>query len=235
MQDVNVMLEPLRALLQQIGAFLPRLLAALGVLLVGWLLAKGVRFGVVKALRAFNFHVLSQRAGIDNFLQQGGTQKDATDLFGLILYWLVILAALIVASNGLGLANVTELLTRVALFLPKLLIALVLLILGAYFGRFIGQAVTTYLRNAEIADAGLLGHVVQYAIVAFVILLAFDHLDIGGGLIQNTFLILLAGVVLALALAFGIGGRDWAAALLDRWWPREHPAANERPRPRDRP
>jgi len=228
MQDVNVMLEPLRALLQQIGAFAPRLLAALGVLLVGWLIAKAVRFGVVKALRAFNFHVLTQRAGIDNFLQQGGTQKDATDLFGMILYWLVILAALIVASNGLGLANVTELLTRVALFLPKLLVALLLLIIGSYFGRFVGQAITTYLRNDGISDAELLGHAVQYAIVAFVILLAFDHLDIGGGLIQNTFLILLTGVVLALALSFGLGGRDRAADLLERWFPRNKPPDQRR-------
>ncbi|HEX6722997.1 MAG TPA: hypothetical protein VF107_15640, partial [Burkholderiaceae bacterium] len=96
-----------------------------------------------------------------------------------------------------------------------------LLIIGSYFARFVGQAVTTYLRNAEIADADLLGYAVRYAIVAFVVLLSFDHLDIGGGLIQHTFLILLSGVVLALALAFGIGGRDWAAALLERWWPRE--------------
>jgi hypothetical protein len=223
MQELNMLLEPVRALLQQIGAFLPRLVVALGVLVVGWLVAKAARFTVVKALRAFNFHVLTERAGIDNFLQQGGTEKDTTDLFGMIVYWLVILAALIVAFNGLGLSQVTELLTRVVLFLPKLLVALLLLIFGAYFGRFIGQAITTYLRNAEIADAELLGHAVQYAIVAFVILLSFDHLDIGGGLIQHTFLILLSGVVLALALSFGLGGRERAAQLLERWFPRDTP------------
>lgn len=228
MQDLNMLLEPARALLQEVGAFLPRLLVALGVLIIGWLVAKGLRLGAVKALRAFNFHVLTERAGIDNFLQQGGTQKDATDLIGIIVYWLVIIAALIVASNGLGLAQVTELLTRVLLFLPKLLVALVLLIFGAYFGRFVGLAITTYLRNAEVADAELLGHAVQYAIVAFVVLLAFDHLDIGGGLIQNTFLIVLTGVVLALALSFGLGGRDRAAELLERWFPRERPPDQRR-------
>ena len=228
MQDLNMLLEPARALLQEVGAFLPRLLVALGVLIIGWLVAKGLRLGAVKALRAFNFHVLTERAGIDNFLQQGGTQKDATDLIGIIVYWLVIIAALIVASNGLGLAQVTELLTRVLLFLPKLLVALVLLIFGAYFGRFVGLAITTYLRNAEVADAELLGHAVQYGIVAFVVLLAFDHLDIGGGLIQNTFLILLTGVVLALALSFGLGGRDRAAELLERWFPREGPPDQRR-------
>src|SRR5262245_27072234 len=221
MQDLNMLLEPVRSVLQQIGVFLPRLLVALGVLIAGWLLAKGARFAVVKGLRAFNFHVLTERAGIDGFLQQGGTERDTTDLFGVIVYWLVMLAALIVAFSGLGLTQVTDLLTRVVLFLPKVMVALLVLIFGAYFGRFVGQAVTTYMRNAEIADAELLGHIVQYAIVAFVILLAVDHLDVGGGLIQHTFLILLSGVVLALALSFGLGGRDRAAQLLERWFPRD--------------
>jgi hypothetical protein len=221
MQDLNMLLEPVRSVLQQIGVFLPRLMVALGVLVAGWLLAMGARFAVIKGLRAFNFHVLTERAGIDGFLQQGGTERDTTDLFGVIVYWLVILAALIIAFNGLGLTQVTELLTRVVLFLPKVLVALLVLIFGAYFGRFVGQAVTTYMRNAEIADADLLGHAVQYAIVAFVILLAVDHLDVGGGLIQHTFLIMLSGIVLALALAFGLGGRDRAARLLERWFPRD--------------
>jgi hypothetical protein len=221
MQDLNMMLEPLRTVLQQIGVFLPRLLVALGVLIAGWLLAKGARFAVVKALRAFNFHVLTERAGIDGFLQQGGTERDTTDLFGVIVSWLVLLAAGIIAFNGLGLTQVTELLTRVVLFLPRVMVALLVLIFGAYFARFVGQSVSTHMRSAGIADAELLGHVVQYAIVAFVILLAVDHLDVGGGLIQHTFLILLSGIVLALALAFGLGGRERAARLLERWFPRD--------------
>ncbi len=211
MQDINVLLEPLRAVLQQIGAFLPRLLVAIGVLVIGWLIAKAVRFTVVKAMRAFNFHVLTERAGIDGFLQQGGTEKDTTDLFGVIVYWLVILAALIVAFNGLGLTQVTDLLTRVLLFLPELLVALVLLIFGAYFGRFVGQAVSRTCAARRSATPSCSDTSVQYVIVAFVVLLVFDHLDIGGGLIQNTFLILLSGLVLALALSFGLGGRDRAA------------------------
>jgi Conserved TM helix len=224
MQDnINVLLEPLRAVLQQTGVFLPRLMVAIAVFVIGWLVANAARFAVVKAMRAFNFHVLTERAGIDGFLQQGGTRKDTTDLFGAVVYWLVILAALIVAFNGLGLTQVTDLLTRVLLFLPKLLVAMVLLIFGAYFGRFVGQAVASHLRNAHISDAELLGHAVQYVIVAFVILLAVDHLDIGGGLIQHTFLIVLSGVVLALALSFGLGGRDRAARLLERWFPDDPP------------
>jgi hypothetical protein len=223
MQDLSVMMEPLRELMRQIGFFAPRVLVALAILLVGWLIAKGFRIGVVKALRAINFHVLTERAGVDNFLQQGGTDKDTTELFGLIGYWLVILAALIVAFNGLGLTQVTDLLTRVVLFLPRVLVALLLVIFGAYFGRFVGNAVKTYFRNIGVTDADLLGRVVQWAVLTFVILLAIDHLDIGGGLIQQTFLILLTGVVIALALAFGLGGKERAARLLERWFPPEEP------------
>ncbi|TRZ54787.1 MAG: hypothetical protein D4S02_18805 [Rhodocyclaceae bacterium] len=221
MKDIDVLLEPIHGFLLQIGAFMPRLAIALGVLLAGWLIAKAFRFSVVKALRALNFHVLSERAGVDGFLQQGGTEKDTTELVGWISYVLVLLVSLIVAFNSLGLTQVTDLLTRTLLFVPRILVALLVVVFGSYFARFVGNTVQSYCRNADIGDAEPLGRVVQYAILVFVLLLAVDHLDIGGGLIQQTFLILLGGVVFALALAFGLGGRRHAAALLESWFPRD--------------
>lgn len=227
MENINVLLEPLRGLLQQIGAYLPRLGVALAVVVVGWLLAKGFRVGVVKALRALNFHVLTERAGIDGFLKQSGTEKDTTDWIGSIAYALVLLASLIIAFNSLGLTQVTDLLGKAMLFVPKLLVALLVIVFGSYFARFVGGAVLRYFQSTGVSDAELLGRIVQYAVMAFVVLLGIDHLDIGGGLIQQTFLILLAGVVLALALAFGLGARERAAALLERWFPRD---STDRPR-----
>ena len=227
MENINVLLEPLRGLLQQIGAYLPRLGVALVVLAIGWLLAKAFRLGVVKALRALNFHVLTERSGIDGFLQQGGGERDTTDWVGTIAYALVLLASLIIAFNSLGLTQVTDLLGKAMLFVPKLLVALLVIVFGSYFARFIGNAVLRYFRSTGISDADLLGRIVQYAVLTFVVLLGIDHLDIGGGLIQQTFLILLAGVVFALALAFGLGARDRAAELLERWFPRD---SADRPR-----
>lgn len=219
MNNLDVLLESARGLLQQIGAFLPRLALALVVLLVGWLIAKALRAIVVKALRSLNFHVLTERAGIDGFLQQGGSERDTTDMVGWLAYALAILASLIVASNGLGLAQVTDLLGRVVLFLPRLLVGLLVLVFGSYFARFVGGAVKGYCKRVDISDGDLLGRVAQYAILTFVVLLAIDHLDIGGGLIQQTFLILLAGVVFAAALALGLGARERAARLIERWFP----------------
>jgi hypothetical protein len=221
MNDVDMMLEPLRALMLQVGGFAPRLLLAALVVVAGWALAKVVRLGVDKALRAFNVHVLCERAGVDAFLQQGGSRRDTTALFSLVAFWLVLLAALMLASNSLGLDQVTELLGRVLLFLPKLALSLLIVVLGSYFARFVGQSAAGHWREAGLASADIVGRAVQYVVMGFVVLLAIDHLDLGGGLIQQTFLILLAGVVVALALAFGLGGRDRAAGLLERWFPHD--------------
>jgi Mechanosensitive ion channel, conserved TM helix len=235
MQDVNVLLEPARAFLVQIASYMPRLGIAVVILVIGWLLAKAIRFAFERGLRAVNLPVLTERAGIDTFLKNGGIQTDTVTIFGVLGYWLVIFIALLVAFNSLGLDHATQLLRQVVLFLPKVFVALLVIAFGAYFARFIADAVGAYLRNIGISDAELLGRIAQYAIVIFVVVIAIDQLDIGGSLIQTTFLILLAGVVLALALAFGLGGRDWASALLDRWWPREHRSRGERTGPPGKP
>jgi hypothetical protein len=219
MERVDMLFEPLRALLVEIGAFLPRLGVALLVLVGGWLLAKAVRFAVVRGLRAVNFNVLTERAGIDVFLEQGGVRTDTAGILGALVYWLVILAALVIAFNGLGLTYITDLLGRVVLYLPHVILAVLIVVFGTYFARFAGEAVVAYLRSSGAQDAELLGRIAQYAIVVFVMLIALDQLAIGGAIVRQTFLILLSGVVLALALAFGLGGARWAGALLERWWP----------------
>jgi hypothetical protein len=220
MNKIDMLLEPLRVFLRQLGDLLPRLLLAMLILIIGWLIAKAVRFAIVKGLRAVNFHVVTERAGLDGFLKNGGIESDTTDILGALVYWLVILGALVIGFNTLGLSYVTDLLGRIILFVPKVMVALLILAFGAYFARFIGNAITAYCRNVHIQDADLLGRLAQYAIVTFVILIALDQVNIGGDIVRQSFLIVLAGLVFALALAFGIGGKDWAAELLERWWPR---------------
>ncbi len=221
MDKVDMLLEPVRIVLSQIGAFLPRLALALAVLVAGWLLAKVIRFAVVKAMRAVNFNVLTEHAGIDGFLRQGGIESDTTDIFGTLIYWLVIFATLVIAFNGLGLTYITDLFGQVVLFVPKVIVALLILAFGAYFARFIYNTVVAYCSNVGVQDAELLGKLSQYAIVVFVVLIALDQMNVGGDIIRQSFLVILAGVVFALALAFGIGGQRWAAGLVERWLPRQ--------------
>ena len=220
MEKVDIMLAPVRAFLVQIGEFLPKLALAIGVLIAGWLLAKFAMFATEKALRAINFNVLTERAGLDGFLHQGGVESDTTRILGLLIYWLVILAALIIGFNGLGLTYITGLLGQIVLFVPKVIVALLILAFGAYFARFVGNAVVTYCKNIAIQDAEVLGKLAQYAIMTFVVLIALDQVNVGGDIVRESFLIILAGVVFAIALAFGLGGKDAATEIIDRWWPR---------------
>ena len=157
MDRFDVMWEPVRAFLVQVGEFFPKVMLALVILLLGWLIAKAVRFAVVKALRAINFNVLTEKAGIDAFLKQGGGETDTTDILGLLIYWLTILTALMIASNSVGLIAVTELVVRVVLFVPKVIVAIVILAFGAYFARFIGMSVTAYCKSLDMPDAALFG------------------------------------------------------------------------------
>src|SRR6202030_2825381 len=219
MQSIDLLLESAREFLHQIATFLPRLLLALVVVAIGWVFAKAVRFAVEKGLRAVNFTVLTERAGTDNFLQQAGLRGDTTTLFGLVAYWLAILATLMIAFNGLGLTYITDLLGRVVLFTPKLLITMLIVVFGSYCARFVGTAVQSYCVDAQIPDADMLGRMVRYVIMTFVVMIALSQVEVGGDIVQRTFLIILGGLMLALALAFGLGGKDWAAALLQRWWP----------------
>ncbi len=221
--NVDLLIEPLQVLLRQAGEFLPRLALAVLVLIAGWLFAKAVRFAVVRGLRAINFNVLTERAGMDGFLAQGGISTDTTGIFGVLVYWLVILAALVIGFNSLGLTYITDLLGKVVLFVPKVIVALLILAFGAYFARFVGNAIVTYCRNVGVSDADLLGNVAKYAIIVFVVLIALDQMSVGGDIVRQSFLILLAGVVFGLALAFGLGGQRWAADMLERWWPRRGP------------
>ena len=237
MEAFGNQLEPLRAMLFQIGAFLPRLVLGLVILLVGWLVAKGVRLAVEKTLRAFNFNVLFERSGLDSFLRQGGARSDGIRVFGLLTFWLVLLMAALLAASTMGLPNVSDLLRRVIWFLPRLFVGLLILAAGSYFARFVGSTVASFGRSARLRDAAFLGKVAQYAIMVFVILVTLDQTQIGGDLIRQSFLVILTGVVFALALAFGLGGRNWAAERIESWWPseRKHEPAPEPARPPSEP
>jgi hypothetical protein len=221
MQSIDMLVDATREFLHQTATFLPKLLLALFVAALGWLLAKAVRFAVARALRAMNFNVLTERAGTDRFLQQAGMRGDTCTLFGIVAFWIVFLAALIIAFNGLGLTYITDLLQRAVLFTPKLLVAMLIVIFGSYCARFVGNAIQDFCAQAQIPDADMLSRIARYIILTLVVMIALSQVEIGGDIVQRTFLIILAGLMLALALAFGLGGKDWAASLLQRWWPHE--------------
>jgi len=216
MDQVNLVLDTVRTYLVEIGRFLPKLTGALIVLVLGWLIAKAARWAIVNGLKLARFNVLAEKAGVDDFLKRGGSRKTTIDVLGILGYWLVILITLLTAFNTLGLGVVAELLRRVVLFVPNVIVAVLIIAIGLYFARLLAESVITYSKNVGLEDAETLGRITRYAIMAFVVILALAQMDIGGEILKNAFYILFGAVCLALALAFGLGGQKWASEALER-------------------
>lgn len=216
-RQLNVVVESVRSFMIELGQFLPKLLGAIVILVAGWLIAKSIRFLVVRGLRAVSFNLLTEKAGLDGFLKRGGIRKDTIDVLGLMSYWLAILATLLIAFNSLGLTVVSELFSRITQFVPNVIVAVLMLTIGLYFARFVADAVTAYSRNVGLQDAELVGRLSYYAITIFVVIISLGQMNIADRILYPAFLILFGGFVLALALAFGLGGQKWAADQMDKY------------------
>ena len=216
-QQLSVVVESVRSFMVQLGEFLPKLIGAVIILIVGWFVAKFLMFIVVKGLKLINFNVLTEKAGVDGFLKKGGLRKGTTDILGILIYWLVILATLLVAFNALGLTVVSDLVGRITLFIPNVIVAVLILTIGLYFARFVEEAVVAYGKNVGLDEAPLIGKLARWALIVFVVIISLGQMNIADRYLQPAFFIILGGVTLALALAFGLGGQKWAADQLDKF------------------
>ncbi len=217
MDQVNVVVESVRSFLFQFGQFLPQLLGAIIILIAGWLIARLSSLVVVRGLKLIRFNSLTELAGIDGFLKQGGVKKGTVDILGLLIYWLMILVTLLAAFNILGLSILSDMFKTIALFIPNVLVAVLILAIGLYFARFVSESIIAYGRNIGMSDMEVLGRLVRYAIMAFVIIIALGQMNIGQSILYNAFYILFGAICFGLALAFGLGGQKWAAGALERF------------------
>lgn len=214
--EFDVFLATLTAFSTRLAVSLPQLLAALLLLFLGWIAAKLIRTACRKFLAAIRFDALSERSGIDHFLRQGELNVSLSAVLAELVYWLAMLVVVALVSDSLGLSKVTELINRVALYIPNVIIAIIVLVFGALLGRAFHRALVAYLKNMGIAGAGAIGALSEYAIQLFVAFVALEQLDIGTRLLTAAFAIGFGAVALALAIAFGLGGKDFAANLLRR-------------------
>lgn len=215
-QQFDIVMTSLRSFMSDLGFFLPKLIGAVAILIVGWLVSKLLQFVVVRGLKGIGFHKLMEAAGLDDFLKKGGVRRSTVDVLGVMVYWLAILMTFLTTFNMLGLTALSTLFHRVADFVPNVIVAMLTLTIGLYFARFVADAVTAYTRNVGMVDSDLVGRLMRYAITAFVVILAIGQLSIPDRILDSALLIMFGGAVLALALAFGIGGQKWAADKLDK-------------------
>ncbi|HYC31105.1 MAG TPA: hypothetical protein VEB59_02395 [Gemmatimonadales bacterium] len=197
-------------------AALPRLLGFAVVLLVGWLLSSLLARAVRALLNAVRFNDLARRSGLAGFVHNMGVRTDSSGVIAIVAKWFVRLIALVVAFDLLGLPAVSAIFEQLLLWLPNLVVAVIILVLGGLAANAGSRLVRGATAEAGFTNPDVLATVAKIAIWSFAAVVAVSQLGIATTIINTLLIGVVGALALAAGLAFGLGGRDRAADLLDR-------------------
>ena len=202
----------------------PRAVAAMVFVVLAILVAALVRRALRFLLRRMQFDVTSHRLGLTRLLRQGGTEISPSDAVASFASGLVLAGGILQGLSALQVPSVDNAVSAIVTFLEHLVVAFVIAAGGYIVSRFFGRAALIAAANAHLRGARWIAAAVEGLILLFSTALALEHLGLAPDVVRDAFSILFGGVVLALALAFGLGGRSVAQEILEQAWHPEHPA-----------
>ena len=207
----DTLFQPLQNALSTFLSYLPQLIGAIVILIVGYIVAKVLQAVVGRVLQGIGFEGWMEKGGIKQFFDRTQTNQTPTSIIGKLVFWFVFIIALTMAADALGIPQVSAVLAQLIAFIPSIIAAILILVLAALLANFVSGIV----RGAT--GSGVLASVVQYAVFA-----AITELGIAVQLTAPTFLILLGAVALAAAIAFGLGGREVAQDIVSKTYNRSN-------------
>lgn len=213
-EQVQIFLESSQHFLNEVAISLPKIIGAILILLIGWIVAKLLKKAIIKLLHLVRLNTLSEKVGIEKFLKEGGLKKTAVDLIGSLFYWIIMLTVILAIFNSLQLTSAQELFNSIILFIPNIIVALIILLFGLYAARFIATVLSSSLKNMNDKTAEIIEKIAYFSIVIFTVFLVLGQLKIAQEIITNAFILVFGAFCLAFGLAFGIGGKDFAADIL---------------------
>jgi hypothetical protein len=214
-EQLNLFLDSSQQFLNQIAISLPRILGAILILIIGWIIAKLLKRGLIKLLYLVKFNYLTEKTGIDKFLKEGGAKLNSIGIIGTLFYWILMLIVLIATLNSLNLTVASTLFNEIMMYFPNIIVAIVILIIGIYLARMVSQITKTSLKGMKEKTSGLISQIAFIAIIILTIFITLGQLNIATEIVTSAFSIIFGAICLALALAFGLGGREKAAEILD--------------------
>ncbi len=215
METINIFWASLSDSLTEITHFLPRLLVAIVVLILGWMLAKVARAGIMRLLILLKFDRATEKSGLESFLKHAEMEVSIASIIGNLAYWMIILLMIVTVANSLGLQMVADLFNKVVLYIPNVIVAILVLVFGTILARFINRMVFAWLSNVEFSGALTVSTFSEYAMMVFVFFMAMEQLQIANELLTAAFIIAFGAIGLAFAIAFGLGAKDWAARVIE--------------------
>lgn len=209
MDVVVAIKESLGSTFDGFAAFIPKLFGALVILLIGWLIARAIKFALSKVLKAVNFDALTEKVGINGYMAKAGMKARGSDLIAKLGYWIVMLTVLIMFFNSLGLEAVSGLLNDAVQFIPNIIVACILLVVGMYIAQFAQGLAVGALKAGGFDKADLVGKIAYGSIMFLIVTMVLNQLHIGDGIIDKVISIVLGALGLGLSIAFGLGAQDW--------------------------
>ncbi len=192
--------------------FIPNLVVALIIVLIGWGIGVILDKAIIKFFEIIKFDEALKKAGFESLVRKAGLKLNSGKFIGGLIKIFVVVAFLIASFDVLGLTQVTQFLSQVVLgYLPELIIAVLILLVGAVVGDVMGRIVTASSMTAGLASSAFLGKVAKWAVWVFSALVALSQMGIAGTFIQTLFTGFVVAVSLALGLSFGLGGQEAAA------------------------
>lgn len=208
--------DALTEIVNRVIGFIPSLVGAIVILIVGWIVASLLEWAVENIIRAVGLQTLFEKAKIEEIVKKTESKKDTSGLIGAVVKWVLMLVALVSAADVLGMTQISSFLDSVLGYVPAVVASSVILIIGAIFAHFMASVVRSSVTAAKLAFAEAASAMVKYAILVFSFLAALHQLGIASALIQTLFTGLVAMLAIAGGLAFGLGGQNTAKELVEK-------------------
>ena len=202
--------------------FIPRMINGLIILLLGYLISALVRWILRFVFRSIRLDQLAERAGINNAMSGLGVRASLSNILAQIAFFFLLLSFATSAVSLVGLTALADLLQGVLHFIPRAISAAILVVFGSMLARFLCNAIIAVADNVNIAYGKALGKIIEYAIVAFVVVLAISTLGVDTTILTTSFTIIVAAAGLAIALTFASGSRESARNVIAGFYVRQN-------------
>jgi hypothetical protein len=213
---VNELWQRIVAGAEQIGSVVPALVGAAVILLTGYFLARQVQRWADETLKRLNFNRVASVGGFDEVVGRTGSRLDPVRALAKLIFWLVMLVVILLASTALGLESINEMFGTMLAFIPTLIAGIVIVILGIILGEFV--------RGLIVASAGSVSGVptvaklAKGAVIVIALFMALQHVGVAEEIVTAAFTLILGAAALAVGLAFGLGNRELAGEITRRWY-----------------